>query len=302
MIEKYKKQLKLLLSVLGVTLEDKRVALKGGTAINLFYRDLPRYSVDIDLCYLPLEDRTTSVRNIHSILKKISSEIRKLPRLKVAPSRPLDNQGEAKLHVEDRGVRIKIEPNYIQRGCLFPSRIMPITPKVVEEFHVEIFANCLDFADVYGSKLCATLDRQHPRDLYDTKVLLENEGITENIKCAFLLYLISANRPFHEMLNPNNIDISGVYDSDFKEMVSAKITLKELIQSRKALRIAVIASLDNDDRAFLKSFVRNTPDWHLLKHPVIKNFPAVRWRLINQQKMNKKKRIEYIEAVDTLFS
>ena len=126
MIETYKKQVHLLLSVLDVALEDERFALKGGTAINLFYRDLPRYSVDIDLCYLPLEDRATSMGNIHAILPKISAEIRKLPRLTVTSSRPLDGRREAKLQAEDHEVRIKIEPNYILRGHLFPTRDMSI--------------------------------------------------------------------------------------------------------------------------------------------------------------------------------
>lgn len=132
MIENYKKQVNLLLSVLEIALEDERFALKGGTAINLFYHDLPRYSIDIDLCYLPLEDRTTSIGNIHAILRKISTEIRKLPRLKVTSSRPLDGRGEAKLQVEDHEVRIKIEPNYILRGHLFPTRNMPISKKAGE--------------------------------------------------------------------------------------------------------------------------------------------------------------------------
>ena len=302
MIKKHKKQAAILLSVLEIALKDKRFGLKGGTAINLFYRDLPRYSVDIDICYLPLEDRATSMENIHAILHKISAEIRRLPRLRVTSSRSLNGRGEAKLQVEDHEVKIKIEPNYILRGNLFPNRNMPISKKAVEEFHVDIYANCLSFEDVYGGKLCAALDRQHPRDLFDVKVLFENEGITENIKHAFLLYLISGNRPFNEMLMPNHKDISGIYDVDFKEMANTQVTLEELVQARSVLCTEIVKSLNNDDRAFLQSFVRNTPDWHLVKHSKIKDFPAVRWKLLNQQKMSKEKRIRYINAIDKMFS
>jgi len=63
----YKKQVDLLLDVLPFALVDDRFALKGGTAINLFHRDFPRLSVDIDLCYLPLEDRITTFKKIHTI-------------------------------------------------------------------------------------------------------------------------------------------------------------------------------------------------------------------------------------------
>ena len=254
MIKEYKKQAELLLSVLEISLKDKRFALKGGTAINLFYRDLPRYSVDIDLCYLPLEDRTTSMENMHLILHKISAEIRKLPRLRVTPSQLLDGRGEAKLQVEDHEVKIKIEPNYILRGHLFPTRSLPISKKVADEFGVDFHANCLSFEDVYGGKICAALDRQHPRDLFDIKVLFENEGITENIKHAFLLYLISGSRPFNEMLMPNNKDISSIYEADFKDMANIRVTLEELVQARSMLCTEILKSLNNADRTFLQSF------------------------------------------------
>ena len=302
MIKNYKKQAALLLSILEITLEDKRFALKGGTAINLFYLDFPRYSVDIDLCYLPLEDRTTSITNIHTILHKISAEIRKLPGLRVSSSRPLDGQGEAKLQVENHEANIKIEPNYILRGHLFATRDMPISKKASDEFNVNLTANCLSFENVYGGKLCAALDRQHPRDLFDVKILLDRDGITENIKHAFLLYLISGNRPFNEMLSPNHIDISGIYEADFKDMANTVVTLDELLQARQMLCAKIMRSLNNDDRSFLKSFVRNTPDWHLVKHSKIKDFPAVRWKLINQQKMSKEKRDRYIATIDELLS
>ena len=268
MIENYKKQVNLLLSVLEIA----------------------------------LEDRTTSMGNIHEILRKISADIRKLPRLKVTPSRLLDGRGEAKLQAEDHEVRIKIEPNYILRGHLFPTRDMQISKKASEEFNIDIYAKCLIFEDVYGSKLCAALDRQHPRDLFDVKLLLVRDGIYENIKHSFLLYLISGNRPINEMLVPNHKDIGSIYETDFKDMVNTKITLEELMQARATLCTEIMKSLNNDDRAFLQSFVRNTPDWNLVKHSKIKDFPAVRWKLLNQQKMSKEKSLAYIEAVDKLFA
>ncbi len=75
MSNEYSKTVELLLEILPYALKDKRVALKGGTAINLFHRDFPRLSVDIDLCYLPLESRVETFKNIHSILACIKSEL-----------------------------------------------------------------------------------------------------------------------------------------------------------------------------------------------------------------------------------
>lgn len=50
---------------------EKEFALKGGTAINLFIRDMPRLSVDIDLTYVPVADRATSLKAIDAGMKRI---------------------------------------------------------------------------------------------------------------------------------------------------------------------------------------------------------------------------------------
>ncbi len=76
--EKYLEQVKFLIRILPIVLKDQRVALKGGTAINLFYRNLPRLSVDIDLVYLPLESRLVSCKNIHIILQNVGNDLLKL--------------------------------------------------------------------------------------------------------------------------------------------------------------------------------------------------------------------------------
>lgn len=62
--EAYAAQVALLVRALPLVADEPHFALKGGTAINLFYRDMPRLSVDIDLTYLPLDDRTTALANI----------------------------------------------------------------------------------------------------------------------------------------------------------------------------------------------------------------------------------------------
>lgn len=72
---KYEKQVHLLLSVLPLVAKEKCFALHGGTAINLFHHNMPRLSVDIDLTYLPVEDRDTSIAHINKSLHRISQQI-----------------------------------------------------------------------------------------------------------------------------------------------------------------------------------------------------------------------------------
>ena len=203
MKETYKKQVQLLLSVLEIALSDKRFALKGGTAINLFYRNFPRYSVDIDLTYLPIENRENTFTNMHEILKIIAQKLKDELGLEVSSSKPLNGKSEAKLFVSNADVQIKIEPNFILRGSLFPAKKIKLCKKACAEFEMEVSVNCLSSEDVYGGKICAALDRQHPRDLFDIKYLFDNGGITEEVKDSFIFYLISHNRPVHELLNPN---------------------------------------------------------------------------------------------------
>lgn len=73
--ETYAAQVALLVRVLPHVAAEKMFALKGGTAINLFYRDLPRLSVDIDLTYLPIKDRAESLADINAAMDRLVQAI-----------------------------------------------------------------------------------------------------------------------------------------------------------------------------------------------------------------------------------
>lgn len=76
MNEAYREQVRLMLDLLPFIADDSIFALKGGTAINFFVRDMPRLSVDIDLTYLPLEDRAASLAGISAGLARIKAKPR----------------------------------------------------------------------------------------------------------------------------------------------------------------------------------------------------------------------------------
>lgn len=292
---KYKKTVELLLEVLPHSLKDERVALKGGTAINLFHRNFPRFSVDIDLCYLPLEDRETTFKNLHGILRELKESLEKKLGLKVSASNPLDGKKETKLVAVKNDIEIKIEPNFVLRSSLFPAEDIELASNAVKEFEKSVTARCLNIADTYGGKICAALDRQHPRDLYDVKYLLENEGITSEVKDSFIFYLISHNRPINELLNPNFKDISREYREEFVDMAKNEVSLEELLANRVKLVNQIGLSLAENDKKFLISFVSNDPDWTLVRDSKIRDYPSVKWKMMNQEKMGKKKLEEYIK-------
>src|SRR5690554_4971701 len=111
--QKYKDQVKLLLSVLPFVSKEEKFALHGGTAINLFHFDMPRLSVDIDLTYLPIEDRATSMENINRSLVLIKQSIEQVfPKINVEHKKL-----ESKLMISNKEALIKVEVNQIKRGC-----------------------------------------------------------------------------------------------------------------------------------------------------------------------------------------
>jgi len=155
----YYKQVQLLLEVLPFVLKEGCFALKGGTAINMFVRDMPRLSVDIDLMYLRVEDRQTSLQNIAESFERIARSIELSMRgVKV---HSLDQQGDgilSKLQVEKNGVRIKIEVSPVTRGTVREPSVLSVSQRVEEEFgFAEMSVVHLD--DLYAGKLCAALDR-----------------------------------------------------------------------------------------------------------------------------------------------
>jgi len=96
--------------------------------------------------------------------------------------------------VETPEATIKIEPNTIFRGCVYPTLNRDLVGTAQQRFGLYVRVRTLSTADLYGGKLCAALDRQHPRDLFDVNVLMETDGITPEIRRAFVVYLAGHNR------------------------------------------------------------------------------------------------------------
>ena len=201
-VDTYRQQVALLIRVLPFVAEERAFALKGGTAINLFVRDMPRLSVDIDLTYLPVQDRTTSLAAINAAMLRIKKRIeRGIPGAKVNASRSADENVVTKLIVRASGVQIKIEVTPVLRGTVYDPVMTGVVPAVETAFgFAEI--QVVSFADLYGGKIVAAFDRQHPRDLFDVRGLLANEGINDELRRAFLVYVVSHNRPMAEVLAP----------------------------------------------------------------------------------------------------
>jgi predicted nucleotidyltransferase component of viral defense system len=300
--EIYRKQVQLLVRVLPLVDTEKCFALKGGTAINLFYRALPRLSVDIDLLYIPMDDHNTALINIRAALSRISKLIHeRIPGSRVQDAH--DQSDALRLIVSQGEIRIKVELSPVIRGTVFPEERMEVVEEVETEFgYVEI--QLASHPDLYAGKLCAALDRQHPRDLFDVKFLLENEGLTNDLRKTFLIFLISHQRPMSELLDPHCKDISQIYETEFKQMAEVDVPLEQLEEVREQLIHQINSQMTDNEKQFLLSFKNKEPDWNLLEMEnieVIANLPSVLWKMINLKKMPQQKHQDAYDKLENVL-
>lgn len=296
--EIYSAQVALLVRAIPEIAQEDIFALKGGTAINLFVRDLPRLSVDIDLVYLPIAARTDSIDAIHQGFARIARNLRKRLGVKVTEQKSGDG---AKLIVRAGAAQIKVEVSPVLRGTVFEPEVRPVRPAVEDRFgYAEMLVVALP--DLYAGKIAAALDRQHPRDLFDILYLYENEGITDDLFKAFLVYLVSHNRPPYELLAPNLLDLGVLYAGEFRGMTVEPVPLASLLDIRAKL-IAEIQDRAREEgpAAFLRSFFAANPDWSQVALPIdASRLPAVQWKLQNLTRLQAEQRDKFDEQVARL--
>lgn len=293
----YYRQVQLLVRVLPYVADEECFALKGGTAINLFVRDLPRLSVDIDVAFLPITDFETARQQISKALGRVRNRL-----TGGSPSYAVTAGGNGRseffdmLNVSDGSAQVKIEVNPVLRGSIEEPRVMTIRPAVEEVFgFAEI--RTLAFNDLYGGKLMAAIDRQHPRDLFDVKLLLRNEGMSDALFRSFLVYLIGHRGSMTDALEPRRKDIRGIFENHFKGMTAEPVSLDELEQTREQLIHEIRSRLGDPEKRFLLSVKQGKPDWGLLDLGRAQELPAVKWKLHNLRSMSASDRGRAIERL-----
>ena len=296
----YREQVDLLLLVLPHVAKEPALALKGGTAINLFVRDMPRLSVDIDLTYLPFDNRIVALENISKALGRIRDRLETtFPGIRVTIN-PQSNGHEAKLFCQLKGVGIKIEVNTTMRGYICSPRLLQLTDAVQNEFGKFAAIHVVSHGELFGGKICAALDRQHPRDLFDIYHLLKNEGLTEEIRLGFLASLLSHNRPIHEMIRPHFLNQGEVFEKQFSGMIFSSFSYDDYESTRKQLVQEIHSRLTDDEKLFLLSFKKGEPEWNLFPIEELSRMPAVQWKLMNIQKLIRDDPDKHAEQIDKL--
>ncbi len=291
------------MQVAPLVFADNVFALKGGTAINLFVRDMPRLSVDLDLVFVDHRlGRDEALARINDAIRGAVDRLKKRGFQTHAPI--VAAAGETKLFVRRDKLEVKVEVNFVLRGTVHPIRATSLTPKAKETLLADLELPVVSLPDLYGGKLVAALDRQHPRDLFDVMELFLHGGITPEIRRSFVVYLASHNRPIHEVLFPNLRDTSGEYEGTFKGMTAEPVELKSLLSARERMVAELQAGLDAAEREFLLSLARNEPNWDLLGIEHLEHLPGIRWKLENLgrlAKANPKKFKEQAQELERLL-
>lgn len=294
----YYRQVALLVRALPYVAKEICFALKGGTAINLFIRNFPRLSVDIDLAYIPLESRDVALPNVREALSRIATGLE--AQVGISAVLQTNNPDEMRIIVTTDDAQIKIEVSPVVRGTLYPPQERDVVEAVEDEFGFATIP-VVSLPDLYGGKLCAALDRQHPRDFYDVKMLLDTQGIDRAIFNGFIAYLLSHNRPLSEVLSPRWKDISEPFHNEFSGMTFEDASLKELVEVQGRMLDVLKEHFTQQDFDFLMSFKRGTPDWKLAPESHIQNLPAVQWKLRNIGRMSEEKRAQSLEKLEGIL-
>lgn len=294
MKDRYRKQVALLIRIMPSVYKIKEFAVHGGTAINLFHRNLLRYSVDIDVTYIPIENRQHSLASINQKLLEVKKNIEKTIPGVVVKHKPdvwklLCTLGDA---------TVKIEVNATKRGIIGDVVELPLCEKARNEFSMGCKARTVSFSQLYGGKITAALSRQHPRDLFDCKYM-ELQSF-DDVKNGFMLCLLGSDKPIIESLQPHDIDQTEALENQFQGMTETPFGYEDYLESRTALLSLVNGGLTITDKEFLLSFEQGEPDWNKCCAGDLSQYPSVQWKLLNIGKLKESNPVKFEQGVNKL--
>ena len=299
----YVDTVRLLLECVPVIFETPHFAMKGGTAINLFVQEMPRLSVDIDVVYT--DHTTPRVKALKAIADGLNQTRSKLAKLGLQAQVAATNKGdEIKLFIQRGKIQVKVEVNHVFRGTVLPVETRALSATTQRLFTTDLSAPVLAPAELYGSKLVAAMDRQHPRDIFDVHGLYAQGGLTPDVIECFVCYLAGHNRPVHEVLFSNDTDLAPAFENEFVGMTQEPIALAELQKARTRLKKELPARLTAKHRQFLMGLVSGEPNWQLMQCPHLQRMSAIQWKLQNLtrlKKTNPKKFAQQAELLESQF-
>lgn len=294
MNEIYRKQVALLIRIMPLVYKIEEFAVHGGTAINLFIKNMPRYSIDCDLTYLPLKSRDESLQEINNCLIILKQQIEKaIPGIRIIHKPTI-----WKLLCTKDDATVKIEVNGIKRGIIGTTKDYALCEKAQTEFKMGCVARIVPLSLLYGGKIAAALGRQHPRDLFDYKYM-EIESF-DDVKVGLIFYLLGSDKPLIESLQPNPLDQKQALKNQFQGMSDVPFDYADFEATRKDLIEKVNQNLTNTDKEFLISYESGLPDWQKCCAGDLSGYPSIQWKLKNILTLKETNPSKFREGVEKL--
>ncbi len=302
MNDAYVRTVQLLLDIAPAVFDTPLLAMKGGTALNLFVQDMPRLSVDIDVVFTRYDlAREGALQAIGTELVAARQRVASLGHQ--VELRKNKDGTEAKMFVRSADAEVKVEVNFVFRGTVLPPQRRSLTPAAQQMFAADIQVPVLADPELYGSKLVAALDRQHPRDLFDVQLMLDTHGWQEPLLDCFVVYLAGHNRPTHEVLFPNEKPLEAVFKAEFEGMTTMPVELDALLAARRRMLDELPRALLPRHCDFLLSMVQAEPAWSLLPYAHLEQLPALQWKLQNLCRLKRsadKFKLQHVELAARL--
>ncbi len=290
----YRQQVELLLRIIPTLEEVDSFAIHGGTAINLYILDLPRYSVDIDVTYTPIKSREESFKEIRKNLTIIKEKVKTVVPDIVITEKP------NKIYCTQKGVMVKIEVSGTKRGLIDPALLRPLCNAAQNEFETANKARIVSLSQLYGGKIAAALDRQHPRDLFDVKLMFDFITNFEQIKRGFFYSLLGSDRPIIESLHPNRLDHQETLVKQFAGMTKIPFSYEDYEETREKLVDFINSNLSRHDKEFLIAFEAGEDLSQYTEYQEYLHFPSVQWKMQNISKLKKINPTKHRRSVENL--
>ena len=294
MTDDYVATVRLLLDIAPTVFRSSLFAMKGGTALNLFVQDMPRLSVDIDVVFVDhAPDREAALAEIRAEMRNIQQTLQERGLDVLVPA---NAQGdEVRLSVRSADAQVKVEVNFVFRGTLLMIHLQPLALRAQDLFTTNVTLPVLATPELYGSKLVAAMDRQHPRDIFDVMHMLQRFGWTPEAVDCFVAYLAGHNRPVHEVLFGPAKPLEPAFTNEFVGMTRDEVSLETLAETQTRLRHELPRQLTTNHREFLLSLVRGAPNWQLMPFEQLQGLPAIRWKLQNLETLRKRNAKRFAE-------
>ena len=313
-VQTYIARVNLLLKVLPTIIEPKVFGLSGGTLLNLFYLNMPRYSIDIDLVWFPNDELEVLKEKARKVFEEIFVQLNKENITTVFYPKELhfDVKEKIKLPKKNRphlgfptNLKINVQISYYKREFLQKPTTVRLSPNARKKFGCDFEVVGLGKEEIFANKLYVACSRQAPKDIFDAffiKKELDLDDISDVLREALIYNIVSYDRGEPSMefgLNPMIKDNKITFDQDFVGINIEPFSYQDYLIEQKQNILDVHNLLTDRDKEFIFSIQKTEPRWDIYD---FRDSFAVKARINNLEKFKKEDYRRYKRDTKNVFN